>query len=72
MNQRKKEDLAAIQHLFGLTTPEQAESFDAFMKTMFPPKRKLPRRPRPRTRSRERRPQEPAQSRTGEVLDDSH
>lgn len=38
MNQRKKEDLAAIQHLFGLVTPEQAESFDAFMKTMFPPR----------------------------------
>ena len=38
MNQRKREDLAAIQHLFGLATPEQAESFDAFMKTIFPPR----------------------------------
>ena len=38
MNQRKKEDLAAIQHLFGLVTPEQAEACDAFMKTIFPPR----------------------------------
>jgi hypothetical protein len=38
MNQRKKEDLAAIQHLFGLATPEQAEACDAFMKTIFPPR----------------------------------